>query len=407
MNTEANRCLGCRNAQCQKYCPIHTDIPLIIQYYKENKINEAGMILFENNPFSLVCAYVCDHESQCSGHCIKGIKDQPVKFYEIEKEISTEFLWNHCLVKPQSNGKRIAIIGGGPAGITVAFLLARKGYEITIFESQERIGGVLRYRIPEARLPKVIVDRYEEILLELGVKIRPNTLIGPVLSLDRLLSDGYDAVFIGTGVWNPKTLNIKGETRGNVHYAIDYLKSPQYYHLGKKVVVIGAGNVAMDAARTARADGCEVSVYYRKSFQEMTAIKQEIKEAQEEGVQFELYKAPVEITEQGVIFEDCEVVTDENGKAVSKPIPNSQQLVPCDSVIIAVSQAPKSNIVSNTSNLSTNKWGLLIVDEEGHTTKEGVFSSGDVVTGAKSVVHAIENAKKVAETIDQYCQNKE
>lgn len=311
---EANACLQCRNAQCQKYCPISTDIPQAIALFKENRLNEAGQLLFENNPFSLVCAYVCDHASQCNGHCIKGIKGDPVKFYEIEKAISNEFLWNHCFIKPKRNGQRIAIIGGGPAGITVAFLLAKKGYEITIFDSHERLGGVLRYGIPEVRLPKRIIDRYEEILCELGVMIRPNTLIGPVITLDQLLEDGYDAAFIGTGVWNPKTLKIKGETRGFVHYAIDYLKSPQYYHLGKKVIVIGAGNVAMDAARTANHYGSEVSVVYRKSFDEMTATRLEIQEAKDEGVNFELYLSPVEISESGVIFEKTEVFVDENGK---------------------------------------------------------------------------------------------
>lgn len=402
---EALKCLGCKNAQCQKYCPIHTDIPKVIQLYKEDRRNEAQQLLFENNPFSLVCSYVCDHESQCYGHCIKGIKSEPVMFYEIEKELSNEFLWNHCFIKQKSNGKRIAIIGGGPVGITVAFILAQKGYDITIFDAHERLGGVLRYGIPEVRLPKKIVDRYEEILLELGIKIRPNTLIGPVLTLDRLLEDGYDAAFIGTGVWNPRTLNIKGETRGNVHYAIDYLKSPQYYHLGERVIVIGAGNVAMDASRTAKRFGSDVSVYYRKSFNEMTATKQEIKDAQDDGVNFKLYHSPVEITENGVLFEKTEVV-EEDGKVSMRTIADSKYEVKCDSVIIAVSQSPRSNIVSTTQNLSTNKWGLLITDENGHTTKEGVFACGDVVTGAKTVVHAIQNAKNVAQTIHEYCQNK-
>lgn len=403
---EASSCLGCRNAQCQKHCPISTDIPQVIDLFKQQRLNEAGQLLFENNPFSLVCAYVCDHASQCNGHCIKGIKSEPVKFFEIEKAISSEFLWNHCFLKPNQNGKRIAIIGGGPAGITVAFLLAKKGYEITIFDSHERLGGVLRYGIPEVRLPKKIVDRYEEILRELGVMIRPNTLIGPVLTLDRLLEDGYDAAFIGTGVWNPKTLKIKGETRGFVHYAIDYLKSPQFYQLGKKVLVIGAGNVAMDAARTAKQLGSEVTVVYRKSFDEMTATRIEIKEAQEEGVRFELYHSPVEITNRGVIFEKTEIFIDDEGKKQFKTIPDSQEEILCDSVIIAVSQSPKSNIVSSTQDLTTNKWGLLVIDEKGNTSKNGVFASGDVVTGAKTVVHAIAHAKTVADTIDCYCQNK-
>lgn len=249
---EANRCYICKNPRCKAHCPISTPIPEIIDLFKEGQIAKAGEMLFNNNPLSLVCSIVCPHEDQCKGNCIRGIKGEPVRFCDIERHISKYYLENVKLEKEAELDEKIAIVGGGPAGITIAFILAQKGYKITLFDSHDKIGGVLRYGIPEFRLPKSIIDHYEERLIELGVKIRPNTLIGPVLTLDKLFYDGYKAIFIGTGVWNPKTLDIKGESLGNVHYAIDYLKSPNVYNLGDKVCVIGAGDVAMDAARTAR-----------------------------------------------------------------------------------------------------------------------------------------------------------
>ena len=257
LRLEADRCLLCKNARCKANCPISTEIPEVIRLFKEGKLDEAGEILFENNPLSAVCAIVCPHEDQCKGNCIRGIKGEPIPFCEMEEFISLKYLKNVKLEKVGNRDERIAIIGAGPAGITLSIILARKGFKVTLFDAHEKIGGVLRYGIPEYRLHNSIIDRYEEILIELGVKIRPNTLIGPVLTLDKLFFDGYKAVFIGTGVWNPKTLNIKGESLGNVHYAIDYLKSPNVYNLGKKVAVIGAGNVAMDAARVAKRNGAE------------------------------------------------------------------------------------------------------------------------------------------------------
>lgn len=401
---EANRCLLCKKPNCKKNCPIDTPIPDIISLYREGKIKEAGEILFNNNPLSVVCSLVCIHEDQCKGNCVRGIKGEPIRFHEIEQEISEQYLKEVRFKDIEKDKGRIAIIGGGPAGITAAFILARKGYNITIFEAHDKIGGVLRYGIPEYRLPKQLVDTLEERLLELGVKIRPNTVIGPVISLDRLLEDSYKAVFIGTGVWNPKTLDIKGETLGNVHFAIDYLKSPQTYRLGEKVAVIGAGNVAMDAARTAKRNGAEVTILYRKSFDEMPASKQEIMETREDGVKFELFKAPLEITEKGVKLAATENVTDAEGKIRTKIIQGKEEFFECDSVIVAVSQTPKSNIVSNTTELDTNRWGLIVTDEKGNTTKKGTFACGDVVTGAKTVVEAAAQAKIVAETIDEYCK---
>lgn len=252
-------------------------------------------------------------------------------------------------------------------------------------------------------MPKSIIDHYEERLIELGVKIRPNTLVGPVLTLEKLFYDGYKAIFIGTGVWNPKTLDIKGESLGNVHYAIDYLKSPNVYNLGNKVCVIGAGDVAMDAARTAKRNGAnEVYILYRKGMENVPATKAELEGAISDGIKFELFKSPLELTEDGVKYIETENVISEDGRISTVTIEGKEGLFECDSIIIAVSQSPKNNIVSNTIGLETNKWGLLLTDEVGHTTRDGVFASGDVVTGAKTVVRAASHAKIVAEEIEKY-----
>ncbi|WP_133015711.1 NAD(P)-dependent oxidoreductase [Clostridium cuniculi] len=401
---EADRCLLCKNARCKANCPISTEIPEVVKLFKEGKIMEAGEILFNNNPLSAACAIVCPHEDQCKGNCIRGIKSEPVSFCEIEEYISREYLYKMKFDKVESRNERIAIIGAGPAGITLSIILARKGFKVTLFEAHEKIGGVLRYGIPEYRLKNSMIDRYEEILIELGVKIRPNTLIGPVITLDKLFFDGYKAVFIGTGVWNPKTLNIKGESLGNVHYAIDYLKSPQVYSLGKRVAVIGAGNVAMDAARVAKRSGAEeVYVLYRKGFENMTCTRAELEEAKEDGIKFELFKAPLELTEDGVKYIETRNEVDESGRVNTVNIEGTEGMFNCDSTIIAVSQSPRKNIVANTVGLETNKWGLLLTDEKGHTTREGVFASGDVVTGANTVVHAVAYAKVVADEIERYC----
>ena len=401
---EADRCLLCKNARCKANCPINTEIPEVVKLFKEGKLDEAGAMLFENNPLSAVCAVVCPHEDQCKGNCIRGIKGEPVSFCEIEELISNEYLKKIKLEKTAERNERIAIIGAGPAGITLSIILAKKGFKVTLFDAHEKIGGVLRYGIPEYRLPNSVMDRYEEILLKLGVKIRPNTLIGPVITLDKLFFDGYKAVFIGTGVWNPKTLDIKGESLGNVHYAIDYLKSPDVYNLGKKVAVIGAGNVAMDAARVAKRSGAEeVYILYRKGFENMPCTKVELQEAKDDDIKFELFKAPIELTEDGVKYIETKNEV-KDGKVVTVTIDGTEGMFECDSVIIAVSQSPRKNIVANTTGIETNKWGLVLTDDKGHTTREGVFASGDVVTGANTVVHAAAYAKVVAESIEEYCK---
>ncbi|WP_294154778.1 NAD(P)-dependent oxidoreductase [uncultured Clostridium sp.] len=405
LKDEADRCLLCKIPRCRANCPIDTPIPEVISLYKEGRMHEAGEILFNNNPLSVVCALVCPHEDQCKGNCIRGIKGEPIRFHEMEAEISAKYLEDLDLENVPKDKDRVAIIGGGPAGITIAFILAKRGYKVTIFDAHDKIGGVLRYGIPEYRLPRKIVDKLEQKLVDIGVLIRPNTLIGPVITLDRLFDDGYKAVFIGTGVWNPKTLNIKGETLGNVHFAIDYLKSPDVYRLGRKVAVIGAGNVAMDAARMAKINGADVTVLYRKGFEDMTATKEEIREAKENEVNFKLFRAPLEIKDNGVRLACTENVIDEDGIVKTKVIEGEEEFFECDSIIIAISQSPRTYIVSSTENLNTNKWGLLVTDDRGHTTKKGTFASGDVVTGAKTVVQAVVEAKKVAESIIEYCEN--
>lgn len=402
---EANKCIICKNARCQKNCPIDTPIPQIISLYKEGKFEEAGKILFDNNPLSSICAVVCPHEDQCSGNCIKGIKGEPVHFHDIEYEISTKYLENIKLQKTKKNGVKVAVVGSGPAGITVALNLASRGYDVTIFEKNEKIGGILTYGIPAFRLPRFNISLLEKRLKELGVKIKINALIGPVVTLSKLFEDGYKSIFIGTGVWNPKRLNIKGETFGHVHYAIDYLRNPNSFDLGNKVIVIGAGNVAMDAARSAKYYNCsDVSVCYRRDFEDMSATKHEICEAKEEGVLFKTFKSPVEIVDEGIIFEDTKKIVNEDGSTSLVTIPNSKKLYECDSILIAISQVPKNTIVINNKGLDVKKGGLILTDEAGLTTREGVYACGDVTNGARTVIQAVVDAKRVCDSMDAYLQ---
>lgn len=402
---EANRCIQCKNARCQKNCPINTPIPDIIKLYKEGNLKEAGKILFENNPLSAVCSIVCPHENQCRGNCIKGIKDELVRFHDIEYEISTKYLEEMEVEKPKKNGIKVAIIGAGPAGITVAFELSRKGYDVTIFEKNEKIGGVLTYGIPEFRLSRDIIDLIYKRLRDLGVKIKINALIGPVVTLDKLFEDSYKSIFIGTGVWNPKKLNIKGETLGHVHYAIDYLRTPSSYDLGDKVIVIGAGNVAMDAAISAKYYGSkEVVVAYRRGFEDMSATKHEISEAKKEGVIFNTFKSPVEIVDEGILLEDTYKVENSDGSFSLVAVEGSQKLYECDTILVAISQVPKNTIVINNKGIDTKHNGLILTNEKGQTTRDGVFACGDVTHGARTVIEAVVDAKDVAVSMDHYLQ---
>lgn len=398
---EANRCLGCKVPQCQKGCPIGTPIPEIIKLLKDNKLDEAGRMLFENNPLTTVCSLVCNHENQCEGHCVLGKKGAPVHFSTIENYISSTYANKMTKGPGFSNGMKVAIIGSGPAGITIAIILARYGYDVTIFEGKDKIGGVLRYGIPEFRLPKSVLDdlKYRHIDLK-GIKFRPNTHIGSAIGVDDLFRDGYKAIFVGTGVWKPNALHIKGETLGHVHFGINYLNNPDSYNLGQRVIVIGAGNAAMDVARTAIRKGVRELTCFSIT-KKVAASHHEFSYAQLEGVRFEYNKAPVEITDEGVIFKD--IIENEDG--IFDDVPDSQMLYPADSVIISISQGPQNRIVTTTEGLKANNRGLLVADETGHTTRPGIFASGDVVNGARTVVEAVAHSKLVAESMHQYMQS--
>lgn len=403
---EAKRCLKCKDPSCSKGCPVSTPIPEVIGLLLDGEMNKAGKLLFTNNPLSVVCSLVCTHEKQCEGNCILGKKSNPVQISAIENYIS-DYRLDVMSLKPEKKLQgNIGIIGSGPSGITIAFILALKGYNVTIFEAHDKIGGILRYGIPEFRLPKEVLDKLKDKLVELGVVIRPNTLIGPVLTIEDLFNDGYDALFVGTGAWKPYKLGIKGESLGNVHFAIDYLKNPEVYNLGNRICVIGAGNAAMDVARTAIRKGVkQVSIMYRRGMEDMSASQYELDYARIDGVKFELYKAPIELTTNGVVYVETKKV-EENGVQKLINVENSQALFECDSIIVAVSQGPKANIVSTTTGINVARSGLVLADNCGRTTKEGVFASGDVVTGARNVVEAVKHSKLVAECMHEYVLKK-
>lgn len=398
---EAKRCLQCKNPRCTEGCPVRTDIRGTIALFRESRLEEAGEKLFENNPLSLVCSYVCPQESQCEGHCVLGIKGNPVQFSIIENYVSDYYLGliGERKINIEKNGMKAAVIGSGPAGITIAIILARKGYDITIFEGNDKIGGVLRYGIPEFRLPKSVLDRLVIALKGYGVKIRPNTRIGMNLTVDDLFRDGYRSIFIGTGVWRPYRLSLPGESYGNVHYAIDYLHNPDVYELGDRVIVVGGGNTAIDVARTVVRHGChDVTLVFNRGEEKLTANRKEVEFAKVDGVKFLFNKDTKRFTENGIVIYDC--AENENGELYD--IEGTEALLPSDSTIVAVGQGPFSVIVRSTSGIDVNSRGLVAVDESGRTTRDGVFASGDVVTGAKTVVEAVKVSKRVAEAMDEY-----
>ncbi|MBP3198883.1 MAG: NAD(P)-dependent oxidoreductase [Butyrivibrio sp.] len=387
---EANRCLQCPNPRCRENgCPIHTNIPEMIRLFKENKMMEAAQMLFDNNPLSMVCSLVCNHENQCEGNCVRGIKGEPVHISSIENYISDSCFERLELHPAPSNGMKAAVIGAGPAGITISIILALRGYSITVFETHDKIGGILRYGIPEFRLPKSILDRYYTKMRQLGIKFRPNFSIGGSTGIQDLFNDGYKSVFIGTGAWRPRKLGVPGETFGNVFYAINYLNNPDVYELGDKVAIIGAGNAAMDVARTAIRHGSrEVTVYVRGD--EVNASKSEFEYAKVDGVRFEYHMSVVKIEDDGPVFKNAE---------------GEEKKILSDSVIIAISQVPQDRIVTHEKNLKLNEKGNLATNEMGETSLPGVFASGDVVTGAKTVVAAVAVSKQIAEDMDNYMKN--
>ena len=387
----AQTCLDCKKPKCQTGCPVGTPIAEMIRLFLSGNIKEAGEKIFENNPLSIICSLVCPHEKHCEGHCVLNKKSTPVNVGGIENYISTYYMNFREFDKPILNGRNLAIIGSGPAGISLAIMMALKGFNVTMYEGNDQIGGVLRYGIPDFRLDKTILDKIETNLKKLGVKIRKNIMIGKNITLDDLQRDGFDAIFIGTGVWAPKKLGIKGESLGNVHFAIDYLKTPKAYDLGKKIVVIGAGNVAMDVARTAIRNGAnDVSIMYRKGEEDMPAEKIEIDHAKIDGVKFKLHRLPLELTEKGIRY----MTTDQEI--------NRENFEEADSILVAISQTARDLIVKNNTGLSLGENGLLQSDENGVTARRGVFASGDVVTGARTVVEAVAFSKRVAISIEEF-----
>ena len=398
---EANRCLNCKNPRCQQGCPVHTPIPTVIQLFKENRLMEAGEMLFNNNPMSAVCAIVCNHEKQCAGHCIRGIKETPVHFSSIEEYISDMYLDRMTINITERKNRRAAVIGCGPAGMTVAIKLAQQGYPVTVFEWKGKIGGLLQYGIPAFRLPKSFLDRYQARMEEMGVTIRTNTTIGSVLMIDELIRDGYDAIFIGTGAEKPRTLGLQGESLGNVLFGLNYLANPQGHKLGDTVAIIGMGNAAIDVARTALRNGSRHVTLYARS-KNVTASSTEVAYAELDGAEFVFGMQIKKITPDGPLFNKA--IFDENEQIIGyekEPI-----LVYADSTVISISQMPRGKLVRTTDGLTADERGTIIVDDNYMTTRPGVFAAGDVVTGAKTVVHAVDGAKKAAEAMIRYMEEK-
>lgn len=401
----SSRCLKCKVPQCKKHCPISTPIPDAIALFKEGKERDAAEMLFANNPLSAVCSIVCPHERNCAGHCVLGKKSDPVEFFRIEQYLSGKFLDEYEPPAIARKTDRVAVIGSGPAGITMSILLSLKGFRVTLMEARDRIGGVLRYGIPEFRLPRDIVDKFDGILSKLDVRFKPNTFIGSSITLDDMFIDGYKAIFIAVGTAKPNKLGLLGETLGNVYYAIDYLKSPEAYHLGRHVVVVGAGNVALDAARIAarhiEPGRGTITVVNSLLEEAMTGNKREIAEAASEGVTFIHLQQAIKLEEDGV---KCIAVNAEKTEAgiVYEEDFSRVQTIPADAIIVAIGQGPQGAVITESS-VSKTQRGLVDADENGHTSSPGVFAAGDIVTGPKTVVEAVAFAKKVAEEIEKYC----
>ena len=401
MNPEAIKCLGCPKPRCSMIgCPVHTAIPECIRLYKEGRLKEAGEILFNNNPFSAVTSIVCNYKSFCYGACVLNAKKDPIRWYEIEQEISNEFLKAfHPDVTPK-NDQKIAIIGAGPAGLSAAIFLAQKGYNVTVYDKEERIGGVLRYGIPGFRLDKSIVDEYERILKEYDISYHGNIEIGKDITLSNIRKEA-DAVIVATGAIKENKLRIPGEEKENVINALAFLKDNSLIDKANKVVVIGGGNVAMDAARSAKRMGKDTYVYYRKTFENMPANPIEVEEAIDEGVKFEVFEAPVEVKDSSVIFRKCENVTDENGKLRTKILENTDHEVTLDALLVAAGETIDLSVFGEELP-ELNKWHYPEVDETNMTSLDGVFVAGDFILGAKTVVEAIASTKTTVNGIENY-----
>ena len=425
---EAQRCLGCKKPKCVEGCPVSINIPGFIEEIKEGKIEEAYKVIGLSSALPAICGRVCPQESQCEGKCIRGVKGEAVSIGKLERFVADYALEND--IKPEkpekTNGHKVAVIGSGPSGLTCAGDLAKLGYEVTVFEALHELGGVLVYGIPEFRLPKQKVVKKEiEKVKELGVKFETNVVIGKSTTIDQLIEDeGFEAVFIGSGAGLPMFMGIPGENASGVFSANEYLTRSNLMKAfddsydtpiaaGKKVAVVGGGNVAMDAARTALRLGAEVHIVYRRSEAELPARAEEVHHAKEEGIEFMLLNNPVKINgdEKGNVKSiECIKMElgepDASGRRRPIPVEGSNFELPVDTVIMSLGTSPNPLIRTTTEGLEANKHGCLIADDNMATTREGVYAGGDAVTGAATVILAMGAGKTAAASIDEYIQNK-
>ena len=426
---ESERCLNCKNPRCQQGCPVSIDIPAFIQEIKKDNVAEAYKIISQSSALPAVCGRVCPQESQCEGLCVRGIKGDSVSIGKLERYVADYARENN--IEPEApkelNGKKVAVIGSGPAGLTCAGDLAKLGYDVTIFEALHEAGGVLAYGIPEVRLPKDTVVKHEiDMVKKLGVKIETNVVIGKATTIDELMAEeGFDAVFIGSGAGLPRFMNIPGEEALGVYSANEFLTRNNLMkafkddydtpiNRGKKVVVVGGGNVAMDAARTALRLGAEVHVVYRRSEAELPARVEEVHHAKEEGIIFDLLCNPVEIHEdeegwvKSVTCIRMELgEPDESGRRRPVEIEGSEFEIDADTVIMSLGTSPNPLISSTTEGLETNRRKCIEADENGKTTKAYVYAGGDAVTGAATVILAMGAGKAAAKGIDEALSSKE
>ncbi len=426
---EAQRCLNCKHKPCVSGCPVQINIPEFISHVAKGDFEAAYEVIARSSSLPAVCGRVCPQENQCEGKCVRGIKGESVGIGRLERFVAD---WHNAhsgdkaAAKPQSNGHKVAVIGSGPSGLTCAGDLAKKGYDVTVFEALHLAGGVLVYGIPEFRLPKAIVQREIDGLVSLGVKIDTNMVIGKVLSIDELMSEyGFEAVFVGSGAGLPRFMNIPGENLKGVYSANEFLTrvnlmkaykdgSTTPIKNSKRVAVVGGGNVAMDAARCAKRLGAEeVYIVYRRSEQELPARREEVEHAKEEGIIFKLLSNPIEILPddnkfvKGMKCVEMELgEPDESGRRRPQVKENSEFVIDVDCVIMSIGTSPNPLIKSTTKGLETQKWGGIIADENGLTSREGVFAGGDAVTGAATVILAMGAGKNAAAAIDEYIRNK-